>query len=273
MRTPTGVRPLESFAADAQRVMTAPSFRNDAAVIAGRWPTGQNDREAPVNRLLLVDDDPTLRTHVAAGMSARGYACETASDASEARERLDAEEPFDLVLLDVTLPGDSGWSVLEALRSGGDDTPVVFLTGSHTPADRVRGLRLGADDYVAKPFDFEELVARVEAVLRRHRPPLVYELGAVRIDLTAQRATRGDREIELSRREFALVEALVLAHGEVLTRPELLSKVWDMDFDSGTNVVDVVVMRVRKKLDVQGGNAIQTVVGEGYRADARRVKG
>jgi len=225
-----------------------------------------------MNRLLLVDDDPTLRTHVRIGMQARGYSCETAADAGETRERLREGGPFDLLLLDVTMPGESGWDLLASIRAGGDQTPVIFLTGSHTTSDRVRGLRLGADDYVVKPFEFEELVARVEAILRRHRPPVLYDLGGVRIDLTARRVLRNGRDLELSQREFGLLEALVLADGAVLSRSELLARVWDMHTDTGTNVVDVVVMRVRKKLDLGGGHAIQTVVGEGYRIRAQRVK-
>ena len=250
--------------------MTPPSSRNDVVVIARALRRG--DDVDVMNRLLLVDDDPTLRTHVCAGMQTRGYACESVADAQQARSRLAADRPFDLVLLDVTLPEESGWAVLESMRERGDETPVIFLTGSHTAADRVRGLRLGADDYVVKPFEFEELVARVEAVLRRYRPPVLYELGAVRVDLTARRAFRDGRDLELSQREFELLEALVLAEGAVLTRADLLGRVWDMTGDPNTNVVDVFVMRLRKKLDLGGGHAIQTVVGEGYRVEARRVK-
>lgn len=225
-----------------------------------------------MSSLLLVDDDPTLRTHVCAGLAARGMACEAAADAEEALERLRGKRPWDLVLLDVTLPGADGWSVLESLRAAGDETPVIFLTASHEPVDRVRGLRLGADDYVVKPFDFEELVARVEAVLRRRQPPEVYAVGEVRVDLSAKRAFRAERDLELSQREFGLLGALIRAEGRVLSRRELLAQVWGMDFDTGTNVVDVAVMRARKKLDQGGAHSIQTVVGEGYRVRAERVR-
>ncbi|MEM6673358.1 MAG: response regulator transcription factor [Planctomycetota bacterium] len=225
-----------------------------------------------MSRLLLVDDDPKLREGIHAGVVARGYECDTAEDVAEADARLDTATAYDLVLLDITLPDGSGWDVLERLRARGDETPVIFLTARHAPDDRVRGLRLGADDYVIKPFEFEELVARIEAVLRRHRPPLVYVIGDVRLDLTARRAWRGDLEVELSKREFDLVAALIEAGGEVLSRSALLERVWDMRVDPGTNVVDVVVSRVRKKLDVSGTHSIRTVVGEGYCVRAERVR-
>lgn len=225
-----------------------------------------------MNRLLLVDDDPTLRSSMRTGVTSRGYACDAAADAREARALLESESVYDLVLLDITLPDGSGWEVLEQLRDGGDETPVIFLTGRHAPEDRVRGLRLGADDYVTKPFEFEELLARVEAVLRRHRPPVVHAIGDVRIDFGTRRAEREGRDLELSKREFDLVAALIEADGAVLSRADLLERVWDIRVDPGTNVVDVVVSRVRRKLDHRGTHSIQTVVGEGYRVVARRVR-
>jgi DNA-binding response OmpR family regulator len=225
-----------------------------------------------MHRLLLVDDDPRLGADLSAGLSARGYAVDVAADAESARTRLGEGAPYDLVLLDVTLPHESGWCVLEGLRSAGDRTPVIFLTAHHEPEQRVRGLRLGADDYVAKPFEFEELVARVEAVLRRHRPPVVFELGPVRVDLSARRATRNGRDLELSMRELALLEALILADGAVLSRGDLMQRVWNMPADTRSNVVEVMVMRLRKKLDRGGGHAIQTIVGEGYRVRAERLR-
>ena len=233
---------------------------------SGRMPSGD------MNRLLLVDDDPKLRDSMRVGLRARGYVCETAVDAADARARLAEAVPFDLVLLDVTMPGETGWQLLEVLRGGGDETPVIFLTAHREADDRVRGLRLGADDYVVKPFEFEELLARIEAVLRRHRPPVIYEVGDVRIDLTSRRAQRAGLDLELSKREFDLVEALIEADGAVLSRDALLEAVWDIRGGASTNVVDVVVMRVRKKLDRAGAHSIQTVVGEGYRVKARRVK-
>jgi DNA-binding response OmpR family regulator len=225
-----------------------------------------------MSHLLLVDDDATLRDGIRAGIGARGYACDTAADAAEAEERLDGDAAYDLVLLDITLPDGSGWRVLEGMRERGDETPVIFLTARHAPEDRVRGLRLGADDYVVKPFDFEELVARVEAVLRRHRPPVVYVIDGVRVDLSERRVERDGRVVELSKREFDLLAALIEADGAVLSRRDLLERVWDMRSDPGTNVVDVVVSRVRRKLDVGGTHSIRTVIGEGYRVEAQRVR-
>ena len=250
--------------------MTVVSFRNDAAVTgsAGGWL-----HNGVMQRLLLVDDDAALLVDVQRGLEPRGYRVRTAGNAAQAREDLERQGPFDLVLLDVTLPDESGWSILEGLREAGDATPVIFLTGSHTAADRVRGLRLGADDYVIKPFDFEELVARIEAVLRRQLPPEVYGVGDLRVELSSGRVLRDGAPIELSQREFQVLRALILAGGEVRSRPQLLAEVWDMHSDPGTNVVDVVVMRLRRKLDAGSTHSIETVVGEGYRVRAERLTG
>jgi len=225
-----------------------------------------------MNRVLVVDDDAQLRASLCTGLTGRGYRCGSASDAPSARELLSGPVPFDLVLLDVTMPGESGFEVVEWMRSRSDSTPVVFLTAHDSVPDRVRGLRLGADDYVAKPFEFEELMARIEAIARRKLPPVVYELGDVRVDCTARKALRDGRDLELSEREFALIEALLTADGAVLSRTELLWRVWKIRGNTDTNVVDVVVMRVRRKLDRHGTHSIQTVVGEGYQVKARRVR-
>jgi len=226
-----------------------------------------------VTRILIVDDDSNFRGKLCTGLSETGYACEDAADSESARARLAGAAPYDLILLDVTLPTASGFELLEWMRTGGDATPVIFLTAHTSCADRVRGLRLGADDYVAKPFELEELLARIEAVLRRQRPPVVYEIGDVRIDLAARKASLAGRDLELSQRELALVEALIEAEGAVLSRADLLSRVWGIRGATATNIVDVIVMRARRKLDRGGGHSIQTVVGEGYRVKARRVRG
>lgn len=226
-----------------------------------------------MDRILLIDDDSMLRASLVKGLTARGFHCEAKADAASALEVQASGAVYDLILLDVTLPDGSGWDVLEHFRADGDLTPVIFLTARHGLDDRVRGLRLGADDYVVKPFEFEELVARVEVILRRQRPPVTYVIEGVLVDLTARRATREGRDLELSLREFDLLAALIEAEGAVLDRRELLRRVWGMAHDTGTNIVDVVVMRARRKLDLRGSNVIQTVVGEGYRSQAKRIRG
>lgn len=222
--------------------------------------------------LLAIDDDPRLLRSVQRGLQSSGFDCTTASGLDQASELIEKTEGFDLILLDITLPKGSGWAFLEKLRSERNETPVIFLTARDALEDRVRGLRLGADDYVTKPFELEELVARIEAVLRRHEPPICYTLGDIRVDLKNRSVHRDGREIELSKREFDLLIALIEAEGEVLDRQQLLQRVWDIRHDPGTNMVDVVVMRIRKKLDHRGQHTIQTVVGKGYRVEAKRVR-
>ncbi|MEL6430242.1 MAG: response regulator transcription factor [Planctomycetota bacterium] len=222
--------------------------------------------------LLLADDDPGLRASLSAGLVRAGYAVATAENGALVEQLLSAGAPFDLLLLDVDMPELDGWGVLQRLRERGDSTPVVFLTGRSALDDRVRGLRSGADDYVVKPFELAELLARIEAVLRRNVPHVVYRDGTLRYDLTDRRVERGGRPVELSDREFDLVDALLRADGGTLSRSEIVERAWGMHFDPGTNVVDVVVMRVRKKLDLEGGHAILTVPGEGYAMRAERVR-
>ena len=226
-----------------------------------------------MNRLLLLDDDPLLRRDLSAGLRARGYHVDTVEDAQAARTGLAELGPFDLLLFDITLPGESGLDLVEALRAEGDTTPIVFLTAHHTTEERVHGLRLGADDYIVKPFEFEELLARIEAVLRRRRPPVVYAVGDVRVDLDARRASLEGVDLELSTREFDLLAALIEVEGRVLSKQELLERVWEIRGATHTNAVEVAVMRLRKKLDRRGGHSVQTVVGEGYRVRAERVHG
>jgi len=197
------------------------------------------------------------------GLTDSGLTCETAADGPAGARRLEEDGPFDLILLDVMMPGQTGWSFLEELRARGDETPVIFLTARHEVAERVQGLRLGADDYILKPFDFSELLARVDAVQRRHRPSQV-SIGDLIIDLEGRVAHRGDRRIELSQREFDVLVALARARGRVISRDELLRRVWQIDFDPGTNVVNVVVARLRAKLGRKECPLIRTVVGEGY---------
>jgi two-component system copper resistance phosphate regulon response regulator CusR len=191
---------------------------------------------------------------------------ETAASGEEASRLLEARGPgsFDLLLLDVMLPKSSGWDVLENLRGRGDPTPVIFLTARSAVEERVKGLTLGADDYVIKPFEFSELLARIAAVQRRQAKASTLVVGPLSLDLEHRAvACRGVR-IEMSPREFELLLTLARARGRVLSRNELLAKVWGVEFDPGTNVVNVLVARLRRRLDAWAPNLIQTVVGEGY---------
>lgn len=224
------------------------------------------ERRALPERVLVIDDDPKLRGYIRQGLEESGVACRTAASAEEAAREL-AESPgaFDLFLLDVMMPGRSGWEMLAELRAGGDQTPVIFLTARQGVEDRVRGLQLGADDYVIKPFELRELLARMEAVHRRRRPLSVLEVADLRIDLARRVVERGGERIEMSPREFDLLHALARAPGRVMSRAELLKEAWGIDFDPGTNLVDVQVARLRRKLHRAGPPVIHTVIGEGYR--------
>jgi DNA-binding response OmpR family regulator len=232
-------------------------------------------RAVAERRALLVDDDPKLRDYVSAGLAASGIACDTAADGEQALAALAGTPPgaFDVLLLDIMLPDRSGWDVLRELRGRGDDTPVIFVTARDAVEERVRGLQLGADDYVIKPFALTELLARIEAVTRRRKQSEVIEVGDLRIEPSHRRAWRGERRIDLSPREFDLLRTLVEHRGRVLSRPELLHRVWGIDFDPETNVVDVHIARLRRKLDHLGPPLIRTVRRSGYQIAAPRGVG
>ena len=173
--------------------------------------------------------------------------------------------PFDVVLLDVLMPLTDGWECLSELRSRGRKVPVIFVSAKEAVEDRVRGLELGADDYVTKPFSLRELVARVRAVVERRRAMPQLEYGPLSIDLGHRRVWFEGREIGLAKLELDLLTTLVQAAGETVTRTALLEEVWNMGFDPGTNVVDVTVARVRRKLGRRGAHLICSVYGKGYR--------
>jgi len=220
-------------------------------------------------KLLIVDDDPQILSYVQRLLEGQGSECMTARAAGEALDILEkTDSPFDVILLDVSLPGRSGWEILDELRAGGDETPVIFLTGHHAVEERVKGLELGADDYIIKPFAASELLARVDAVVRRRQSLPVLEVGDLRLDLGRRIATRGEQRVDVSPREFDLLRTLMEARGGVLSRAQLLRDVWDLKFDPGTKVVEVQVARLRRKLDRTGPPMIQTLVGEGYRIHA-----
>ncbi len=178
------------------------------------------------------------------------------------------QEPYDLVILDVMLPGIDGWQVLQAIRKRGLQMPVLFLTARDQVEDRIKGLELGADDYLVKPFSFAELLARVRTILRRGRSgtePTTLLVADLELDLLRRRVARGGRKIDLTAKEFGLLELLMRRRGEVLPRSLIASQVWDMNFDGDTNVIEVAMRRLRVKVD-EGREVklIQTVRGMGY---------
>jgi DNA-binding response OmpR family regulator len=214
-------------------------------------------------RILIAEDDPLISSFLEKGLRASGYTT-TVVDDGERATSLALTSDFDLVILDMALPKREGYEVLQELRRQGKETAVIVLTGRPEMRDVVSVLDVGADDYMTKPFRFEELLARVRARLRAHgtEDVTVLNAGAVRLDLRTRRATVGDTEVDLTAREFALLETFMRHPGQVLSREQLLSHVWGYFFDPGTNLVNVYVSSLRHKL---GDSVIQTVRGAGYR--------
>jgi two-component system OmpR family response regulator len=218
-------------------------------------------------KILIVDDDPKLRGFVSQGLAQHGIECLAAGDGEEAARVLaaaGATKP-DLILLDVMMPGRSGVEFLDDLRSHGSEIPVIFVTAKRAVEDRVKGLRTGADDYILKPFEFDELLARIEAVVRRRQSIPIFEIGDLRIDVGRRIVERGTERIELSPKEFDLLRTLAEGRGRTVSRQELLRVVWGINFDPETNVVDALVARLRRRLDRSGPPLVETVIGEGYR--------
>ena len=217
--------------------------------------------------ILIVEDEARIAAFVAAGLHAAGYTTHIESRGSGISELIDAGG-FDLVILDVGLPDLDGFEVLAQIRAAGRRIPVIMLTARTAVRDRVAGLEGGADDYLTKPFSFEELLARVHARLRLTGADtaMVLRQGDLELDLRTRRATLAEVEVELSAREFALAEFFLRHPDQVLSREQLLSSVWGYDFDPGSNVVDVYVRYLRRKL---GPEVIQTVRGMGYRLTSR----
>jgi two-component system OmpR family response regulator len=216
-----------------------------------------------------VEDDEKLARAVGRGLRAEGYAVDVEADGDGALAQASVYE-YDAVVLDVMLPGRDGFAVCRGLREGGCWAPVLMLTARGQVADRIRGLDAGADDYLAKPFDFGELLARLRALLRRAPSdrPARLELGDLVVDPASHRVIRGDRPVELTAREFAVLEFLARHPGEVVSRTRLLEHVWDENYTGSTNIVDVYVGYLRRKLDADGGRPlIRTVRGVGFALD------
>jgi two-component system, OmpR family, response regulator len=216
-----------------------------------------------MTRILIAEDEPRLASFLEKGLRAQGFTTTVVSDGAEASAMAQDEE-FDLLLLDLGLPGKQGAEVLRDMRLAGQRMPVLILTARDDIDSTVAGLEGGADDYVTKPFKFEELLARIRARLREQPEPeqTVLEAAGVTLDMRARRASVEGRTIELSAREYTMLEVLMRHAGQVLSREQLLSHVWGYDHDPGSNVVDVYVGYLRKKL---GPDVIETARGMGYR--------
>ena len=210
--------------------------------------------------MLVVEDEPRIASFLTKGLNAAGYTTTVVDDGLQAAA-LARDSAFDLVLLDVGLPSLDGFGVLRALRERGERLPVILLTARDAVPDRVSGLRGGADDYLIKPFSFDELLARIELRLRLPSGSTTLTAGGLRVDLLTRTATAGGRSVVLTTQECALAEAFLRAPGQVLSRQQLLRLVWGYDYDPGTNIVDVYVGYLRRKL---GRDVIATVRGQGW---------
>jgi two-component system OmpR family response regulator len=209
------------------------------------------ERSHAVMRILVVEDDPTLADFVAKGLREAGYVVDLAADGFLGLERASAARP-DLAVIDIMLPGLDGLTLIDTLRRRGLTFPVLILSAKQSVDDRVRGLESGGDDYLTKPFAFAELLARVQALLRRATSasePTELKVGDLTIDLLARRVNRAGHTIDLRPREFALLEYLARHAGRVVSKTMILSRVWSYTFDPRTNVVDVLVCRLREKID------------------------
>jgi two-component system, OmpR family, response regulator len=222
-------------------------------------------------KVLLVEDEQKIASFVCEGLAKRGFVVTHRADGNEGFE-LALRGAFDTVVLDLMLPGRDGLSVLQGLRAAAIHTPIILLTTRNELGDRIEGLNLGADDYLAKPFFVEELAARIHALSRRLAGDRqnVVAVGAFKLDRISRKAIYGARVIELTSREFSLLEYLMRSAGQVFTRSQILEHVWGYDFDPSTNVVDVCVRRIRAKMGsigegAEGGSLIESVRGSGYR--------
>jgi len=223
-------------------------------------------------RILVVEDEPKTADYLHQGLTESGYIVDRAATGVDGLYLIE-QQPYELVILDVNLPQKDGWEVLEDMRRE-HRTPVMMLSARGRLADKVKGLDLGADDYLVKPFEFPELLARVRTLMRRSDnipPPEVFQVADLELDPRRHRAYRGSRRIDLTTKEFTLLHVLMRRSGEVLTRTQIISLVWDMNFDCDTNVVEVSISRLRAKIDEASDvKLIHTIRGVGYVLEVRQ---
>ncbi|MGH1360277.1 MAG: heavy metal response regulator transcription factor [Burkholderiaceae bacterium] len=225
-------------------------------------------------RLLIAEDEKSAGSFLVKGFSEAGFMVDWVQNGSDAVHRA-VENEYDLIILDIGLPGMDGWEVLASLRKS-RQTPVIYLTARDLVEDRVRGLELGADDYLIKPFAFSELLARVRALLRRGQSKDIdrLRLDDLVVDVSARRVRREGVDVKLTAKEFSLLELFLRRQGEVLSRTLIAENVWDINFDSDTNVVEVAIRRLRAKVDEPfASSLIHTVRGFGYIMESRRLNG
>lgn len=224
-------------------------------------------------KLLVAEDEPKTGIYLQQGLREAGFIVDRVVTGTDAIDQA-LNEAYDLLILDVMMPGLDGWEVIRRLRAAGQAVPVLFLTARDGVDDRVKGLELGADDYLVKPFAFSELLARVRTLLRRGNSSLpvqtTLQIGDLQVDLLKRRASRSGKRIDLTAKEFALLELLMRRHGEVLSKSLIASQVWDMNFDSDTNVIEVAIRRLRAKIDDEFEvKLLHTCRGMGYRLEAQ----
>lgn len=220
-------------------------------------------------RILVVEDELKAARYMEKGLTENGFSVDIASDGEDGLH-LASTEAYDLIVLDVMLPRRNGWSIITELRAAGKEVPVIFLSARDAVHDRVHGLELGADDYLVKPFAFSELLARIRIILRRHplQQPELLRLADLELDLIRHKARRSGASLDLTAKEFQLLALMLRRRGEVLTRTTISEQVWGINFDSDTNVVDVAIRRLRKKVDDPFAlKLIHTIRGVGYVLD------
>lgn len=222
-------------------------------------------------RVLVIEDELKTVAYLRQGLSENGFTVEVCGNGNDGLQQASSVEN-DLIILDVMLPGRDGWSVLKALRNAGKQTPVLFLTARDTVFDKVKGLELGADDYLVKPFDFSELLARVRTILRRGpiRQPETLQVADLELDVPRRKASRAGTTLDLTAKEFLLLELLIRRRGEPLSKTLIAEQVWDIHFHSDPNVVEVAIRRLRSKVDDPfSKKLIHTVRGVGYVLEER----
>lgn len=224
-------------------------------------------------KILLIEDDPRLLENTQTQFMKAGFGVDVSATADEALRQVGVNE-YDCIVLDINLPDGNGFEICEEIRSEGNVTPIIIMTARDAVSDRIKGLDLGADDYVLKPVDSQELIARVKALIRRSskNPLPIITIDNLQIDTQAQRVTRAGQEIGFPTKEFAVLELLARHHDEVVTRTMIMEHVWGSDFETFSNVVDVYIRNLRRKIDITGQKKLlHTIRGGGYSLSAQRT--